>query len=321
MTLLTTGPLTSVFNKVQYLIAKNSSDPEADAYAKQQAAQAAQDASVKKQKAIAAQADAKTAATKADKDAAAADLVARSKFSSKELITQTSKGILIAVAVLIGLCFVLYGGHIAVNQVIGYGVPFRILTFIYGVICSIWVVPKALYDKYWKGIKLPYYSFLPISTHVPTGDLESIFLSPFCYTEDTSALTARSVVESLYSDAFKNSVATTAVVVAASLAVNNSKRSKTKNASNATPEAPVPSAPAPEAPEAPVPSAPVPSAPEAPAPSAPEAPAPSAPEAPAPSAPAPEAPVPSAPAPEAPEAPVPSAPVTKDLEVTPVPTH
>ena len=42
--------LTLAYNKVQYMIAKNLSDPEADNYAKQQAAQAEQDAEAKKRK-------------------------------------------------------------------------------------------------------------------------------------------------------------------------------------------------------------------------------------------------------------------------------
>jgi hypothetical protein len=205
MSLPTLSPLTSLTNKVQYLIAKNISDPDAEAYAKQQAIQAAQDAAVKKQKEANDKKAAAAAADQAAKDEAAASLAQRSKFNSKQLVTQISNGILTAVGILVGLCFVLYGGHIAVNQAIGYRVPFRILTFLYGVICSIWVVPKALYDIYWKGIKLPYYGFLPISTYVPNGDIESIFIGPFCYTEDSSATAARAAVEELYSGAFKTS--------------------------------------------------------------------------------------------------------------------
>ena len=46
--------LTLAYNKVQYMVAKNLSDPEADNYAKQQAAQAKQDAEAKKREAEAA---------------------------------------------------------------------------------------------------------------------------------------------------------------------------------------------------------------------------------------------------------------------------
>ena len=233
-----TGPLTSISNKIQYLISKSVSDPEAEAYAKQQAAQAVQDAAVQRQQVATAKTAAEAEAAATAEAEAAASLVTRSKFNSKQLVTQVSNGILLAVARIIALCFALYGGHIAVNQAIGYNVPFRLLTFFYGMICSIWIVPKALYDIYWKGIKLPYYSFLPISTYVPNGDLQNIFIGPFCYTKDSSAIAARAAVVALYSDAFKRSTgvaikAATAVVAVAALA----NTSKGPNGPNALPKA------------------------------------------------------------------------------------
>ena len=217
-TLPTTSAFTSLSNKIQYLIAKNTSDPNADAYAASQAAQAEQDAKVRRQEAAAAAAASEDATKQAESQAAAADLAARSKFNSKKLLNESAKGILTGFGSLIILCFVLYGGHIAVNQVIGYNVPFRILTFIYGAIFSIWFVPKALYDKYWSKKELPYYAFFPISTYVPNGALEKLFIGSFCYTEDETTRAARVAVETLYSEAFKKSVTGVVSATAATVA-------------------------------------------------------------------------------------------------------
>ena len=204
-------PSTSLFttfkNKIQYLIAKKVSDPKADEYAKIQADKAAQAAAVKKREDEAKAKASQDAVTQAASNVAAADLAARSKFKPKELMSEVAKGILAGFMSLVLLCFILYGGHLASNAAIGYNVPFRILSFIYGVIFSIWVVPKALYDVYWKGKTLPYYTFFPLSTHIPRGDLEKIFIGGFCYTEDEASGAARAAVINLYTDAFSKSVA------------------------------------------------------------------------------------------------------------------
>jgi len=198
--------LTSISNKVQYMVAQNVSDPDADAYAKQQADQAAAAAATKAQQDEAAKQAAIDLADKQKKDADAAALAARSNFNSSELIGQTARSILSGLGGLVLACFLLYGGHIAANKVIGYRVPFRILSFICGMIFSIWVIPKSLYDVYWKKETLPYYTFLPISTYQPVGDLEKIFLGGFCYVEDETVEAARAAVKTLYSEAFTKSV-------------------------------------------------------------------------------------------------------------------
>jgi hypothetical protein len=204
------GLLTSISNKVQYLIYKNVSDPDADAYAKQQAEQAAQDAKVKEEQDKVKAAAVKAAAAKAEADAAAADLAARSRFSPKKLLGDISRGIIYGLITLVVVCFIIYGGTLAANQAIGYNIPFRLLSFLYGMIFSFIIIPKSLYDVYWVKKTLPYYSLLPISTYAPTTDLEKVFLGAFCYTETAASIAARSAVVGSYMNAFQKSVSTVA---------------------------------------------------------------------------------------------------------------
>ena len=152
--------LTSITNRAQYALSANISDPNADAYVKQRAAEAANAAA-------AANAAKDAAAAKAAKDAAdaaakkaaedkAASLSARSKFDIKKLIGQTSFGILGWFIALLLICFALYGGCLAANESIGYNVPFRILSFFYGMIFFIYYIIKSFYIVDWKGEKIPY---------------------------------------------------------------------------------------------------------------------------------------------------------------------
>jgi len=198
----------SLYNKAQYLLSKSISDPKADAYAKQQAEQAKQDAEMKKREEKAASDKAESEAKAAKEAEKAKALAARSRFDYKELISESAKKVLATFLSILLTLFLLYGGHLAANQAIGYKVPFRILSFIYGAIGAIYIIPMSLYKVYGKGETLPYYSFLPISTYVPNGTLEEIFLGGFCYQEDEASVAARSAVETLYSDAFKKSQAT-----------------------------------------------------------------------------------------------------------------
>ena len=91
------------------------------------------------------------------------------------------------------------------NRDIGYSVPFRILSFVYGMIFSFYVIPKYLYDIYYKGETIPYYSILPIIKYLPVGNLEAFTIGAFCYQDDSESLAARAKVVSLYSEAFTKS--------------------------------------------------------------------------------------------------------------------
>jgi hypothetical protein len=195
--------LTSISNKIQYSIAKSTSDPEADAYAKQQAEQAKQDAEVAKRKAEVDAKDKAAADKKAKDDAKAADIAARSKFDMKKLVSDSAKGIIGFFIVLAILSFTMYGGHVAANQNMGYSVIGRIIAFLYGNILSLYIVPKAIIDVYWHKKTLPYYAFLPVSTHVPQGTFEEIFMGPFCYQADDASAKARVAVGAAYAAGVK----------------------------------------------------------------------------------------------------------------------
>ena len=210
--------LTSLSNKIQYMVAKNASDPEAEEYAKQQADQAAADAKVKEERDKLSKQASDDADIKRKKDEEAAALADRSKFKPKELIGDIARNILSVIGILILVFFLLYGGHIAANKAIGYKVPFRILSFLYGIVFSFWVVPKSVYDVYWKKETLPYFTFLPISTYEPVGDIEKIFVGGFCYKEDEVSSAARAAVTALYSDAFTKSVSAAPAIAKAAVA-------------------------------------------------------------------------------------------------------
>jgi hypothetical protein len=197
--------LTSLSNKIQYMAVKTAIDPEAEEYAKQQAEQAAQDAAMKKQKEDSEKQAKVDAEVKQEEDKKADVLAARSQFDTRKMISQASKGILSSIFLLIIIFISFYGGHIAANKAIGWGVPFRILSFIYGILFSFWIIPKSIYDVYWKGLKIPYFTFLPISTHETTGTIEKIFIGPFCYREDEESSAARAAVVNMYADAFRKS--------------------------------------------------------------------------------------------------------------------
>jgi len=195
--------LTQLSNKIQYLASQQLDDPEAEAYAKQQAAQAEHDEETKKRL------EDEKAKTKKQEDAKAKSkeqaqaLVDRSQFRPQRASSNIASGIIKGFTGLFLALFILYGGHLAANDTIGYSVPFRIVSFMYGCLLFFIEIPKMLIRRYWYNINPSYYSFLPISTYVPVGDLESFFLRGFCYTEDAASVAAKGAVDTLYKTAFE----------------------------------------------------------------------------------------------------------------------
>ena len=219
-------------------------DPKAEEYAQKKAEREAQKAADDRRRAEIAQSqlteqqkkeanDEITAKEKADREA----LATRSQFNISQLIGQSSDGIYFHVKALLLTCFMIYGGHIAVNQAIGYNIPFRILTFVYGMLCSIYIVPKALYDIYWKHIDLPYYAFFPLSTYQPKGNLEKYIIGPFCYIETPEAVAAREAVVKLYESGFVKTVQAIAGATATVGAIAGSKGNKPRPSAPAAPGA------------------------------------------------------------------------------------
>jgi len=177
--------LTKLSNKIQYEVSKNLDDPEAAEYANQQKAQELQD-SASQQRELQDQKDTAAAeAKKAEDEKEAADLARRSEFKAGRALGDSANEILKIFGSLVLTMILLYAGHIAANEAIGYRNPFRLLSFLYGAIFFFYVIPKSFYDTlYLKKVK-HFYTFLPLSTYVPTGNIESFFLTPFCYVEDS----------------------------------------------------------------------------------------------------------------------------------------
>lgn len=194
-----------IANKIQYSIAQAINDPKADEYARQQAIQAEHDAHAKARRdAEYARASAEEKARiKANEDAKA--LADRSEFNPFRATGNIAGGVIDGFFKFILTLVILYAGHLAMNEAIGYKIPFRILSFVYGCLFFFIEIPKMLIYRYWYQIKPPYYTYFPLSTYEPKGDLEILFLGAFCYKEDGASQAARATVESLYRTAFEKS--------------------------------------------------------------------------------------------------------------------
>lgn len=193
--------VTSLYNKVQYIASKQLSDPNADAYARERAAQLKQEEETQRRADKAAAKQAVLDAKAAEDANSASNLASRSKFDSNALIGDTAKSVLSGIGISILVILILYGGNLAANQAMGYKNPFRILSFIYGCLAFFYVIPRSLYLKYGKGESLPMYAFLPLSIYVPSSDInvKTECWNIFCYQEDEISVKARSAIESMYS--------------------------------------------------------------------------------------------------------------------------
>jgi hypothetical protein len=200
------GFFTKVYNKVQYNIAKWTNDPEADNYARNSAAQEAQDAETQRrfvEQMAQAQADTDR---RNQENADAKSFAERSQFKPGRALNKISSGIINAFLKIIILAVLLYSGHLAANEAIGYNVPFRLLSFACGFIFPYYVIPRFLYQKFYLKKQMDYYTFLPVSTYEPNGDYESLFLGGFCYKKDERYAAARAAVESLYNTGYHKSL-------------------------------------------------------------------------------------------------------------------
>jgi hypothetical protein len=197
--------LTQIGNKIQYSIAKWASDPEADAYARQQARQQQQDADAARRLAESRARSDAAAKAQADADARARSMADRSQFKPIRATSNVAAGVVKGFMSFILTLIILYGGHLSANEAIGYKVPFRLVSFLYGCIFFFIEIPKMLIRRYWYQIKPAYYTYLPLSTYEPNGDLEVFFLGAFCYKEDNTTQLARAAVETMYKTAFEKS--------------------------------------------------------------------------------------------------------------------
>jgi|Laugrespbdmm15sn_2_1035079.scaffolds.fasta_scaffold34839_1 hypothetical protein len=197
--------LTQVSNKIQYSISQWASDPEAEAYAKEQARQQQQDAETQERIDKTKSKSDDNINANEEASAKAKELAERSEFKPQRATSNIAAGIIKGFMQFIFTLIVLYGGHLAANEAIGYKIPFRLLSFVYGCIFFFIEIPKMLIRRYAYQIKPAYYTYLPLSTYQPNGDLEVLFLGGFCYKEDTASQLARATVETLYKTAFEKS--------------------------------------------------------------------------------------------------------------------
>jgi hypothetical protein len=190
--------LSLVYNKLKYQVDKELRDPEADAYAKQQALQAEQDKAVADRKASAAakaSVDAKEAQEKKLEDE---EKARKSKFSPvSHTSAKVAQNIFAVFSSLLLILLGLYAGSLSANKDIGYNIPFRIMSFIYGAILFPVIYIRMFIDMY-RGIKRPYYGFLPIWKYEPDGWVERIFWGPFSFVDDGGIGTAEQEVKDLY---------------------------------------------------------------------------------------------------------------------------
>jgi hypothetical protein len=244
--------LTLAVNKIQYQIYEYLKDPQAENHAKQLAIQKAQDKKVAEAKAAAEKNKTEKEIKNAEAKAEAEALALRSKFSSPQVfINKLLSNILSIFASLIIICLALYGGKLEANKAIGYGVPMRIVSFIYGALFFFIVIPKSLYDIYGLNKTIPDYAPLPIWKYVPNGWTEEIFFGPFSYVEDNNSKIAHQEIIHLYSDGFSKSVGLATTVAATVVNLKSSPKSPAPVAAaaaapvTATAAAPVTPAPLP----------------------------------------------------------------------------
>ena len=198
------------YKKFQYQLDEYLKDPEAENHAKQLKLQADQDAAVAKRKAKTTEEKEKADAEALEKKIAADALTARSRFSSPmTIISKIASSILSTFFSLIVIGIALYAGKLEANKAIGYSIPMRIVSFIYGAVFFFFVIPKCLYEIYWLNKPIPDYAFLPLTTYMPVGNLEHLFFGPFSYIEDANIGSAHNDVIELYKKGFAKSTEVT----------------------------------------------------------------------------------------------------------------
>jgi hypothetical protein len=198
------------YKKFQYQLDEYLKDPEAENHAKQLKLQADQDAAVAKRKAKTTEEKEKADAEALEKKIAADALTARSRFSSPmTIISKIASSILSTFFSLIVIGIALYAGKLEANKAMGYSIPMRILSFIYGAVFFFFVIPKCLYEIYWLNKPIPDYAFLPLTTYMPVGNLEYLFFGPFSYIEDANIGSAHTEVMELYKKGFAKSTEVT----------------------------------------------------------------------------------------------------------------
>jgi cation transport ATPase len=190
--------LKQLYNKAINKVDKELTDPEAEEAAKQAEKQAKQEAEVAARLEKEEKAKQKAEAKRIQAEEKAKALQERAEFNVGKTVRSASSNI-ITITVIIGVVMIMmYGGHLASNSAIGYSPFMRVLMFMYGTLLFWYIIPKTLYDVYWVGKELDYYTFIPLTTYVPQNGFEEIVFGPFCYEESEKTRAARDTVKALY---------------------------------------------------------------------------------------------------------------------------
>jgi hypothetical protein len=197
--------LTKLSNKLSFLSDKYLDDDEQREFEQNKKAQEAQDELSRKREQLQQEEDREREEKIAAEEKAAAELARRSEFNVETLFHRTCLGILKQFMGLISFLLMLYGGHISANEAIGYSISMRILSFVYGCLAFFIVIPRSFYYTFWLKKEQHFYTFLPISTHLPNGNFENFFLTPFCYVHDQYIDKAKAEILEQYKVAFENS--------------------------------------------------------------------------------------------------------------------
>jgi hypothetical protein len=212
------GLLDKLTNKIQFIASKQLNDPEADEFARQKSIQDKQDEEVRLREEQQLKDEEDEEIQNEEDKKAAEELQRRSEFKPYRAVGNAASLILKIFGSIILVSVMLYSGHLAANQAIGYRTPFRVLYFIYGFLLFFLVIPKTLYESLVLKKAQKYYTFFPLSTYTPNGQLENVFLTPFCYVEDEFSKNARKIVEDLYAKAYTVSNSVKAVATVGALA-------------------------------------------------------------------------------------------------------
>jgi uncharacterized membrane protein YdbT with pleckstrin-like domain len=180
------GLLGNLQNTIAYNVHKAVYNPEAQAYAEQQAKVGAA-AKAKADAATAAKAKAEAKATADAKAAADAEAAKKAEeergtFSGGRMI---QRSLSLAMKILLGFLIVslgILGASLATNLNAYKPLPFRILYFFYGLLGFFIVIPYVLFWRWaYKGLRPEFYGLFPIIQGVFTHPVGAFLFSWLCY--------------------------------------------------------------------------------------------------------------------------------------------
>ena len=181
--------LEEAWNSIQYQIKQAVSNPDANAYAEKQAAEAKRvaDATAQSEADIKAQEEKKAADAEATEKSEAATKAAqeRKTFSFTRLFS-TAGGIVVTIILVFLLFFgAVLGASLATNLNLYLPTPYRILYAIYGFLLFFLVIPYVLgYRWFWKGKRPRFYSLIPLIPYHLDNRVAAFLFSWLSYKPD-----------------------------------------------------------------------------------------------------------------------------------------